>query len=259
VVKTLTMPALPITARRQEIACSHRPQEDLEAPCLNEMLGTVVHELRSPLASITIGVSAIAEEADVGPRSRRALASIEQQLWQAMRLVDDLFDLCAGGLGKLSVQKEVVEIADIIATAFETADKLITERQHQLTLSLPPQPLYLEADPLRLAQVLTNLLCNASKFTGPGGHIVLSASSNDGQIVIRVRDNGRGIAQNVLPHVFDLFGQFSDGYCTGGMGIGLALVKSLVELHDGTVAAYSNGPGTGSEFVVRLPAHAHRW
>ena len=254
-VNLLTMPAPPITSRRQEIPYLHLPQQDPEEPCLDEVLGTVAHELRSPLASIISGVCAITEEGDVGPMARQVLASIEQQLWQATRLVDDLFDLSAGGLGKLSVQKEVVELADVVATAIEAADKLITARQHQLTISLPPQPLYLEADALRLAQVLTNLLCNAAKFTEPGGHLLVSATLNDGQIVIRVQDNGRGIPQHRLPHVFDLFRQFSDGDSTGGMGIGLALVKSLVELHDGTVAAYSNGPGTGSEFVVRLPAY----
>jgi signal transduction histidine kinase len=257
VVKVLAMPAPSITPRRLEIPCSHLPQP--EEPRLDEVLGTVVHELRSPLASIMSGVSAIAEEGDVGPLSRQVLASIEQQLWQAMRLIDDLFDLSAGGMGKLSVQKEVVELADVIATASQAADKWITARQHELTISLPPQPLYLEADALRLTQVLTNLLCNAAKFTEPGGQILVIASLNDGQIVIRVQDNGRGIPQNLLSHVFDLFRQISDGHSTGGMGIGLALVKSLVELHDGTVAVYSNGPGTGSEFVVQLPAHAKDW
>jgi signal transduction histidine kinase len=172
-----------------------------------------------------------------------------------MRLVDDLFDLSAGGLGKLSVHKEMVVLADVVARATETAGRLIAARQHRLTVSLPPEPLHLEADPLRLAQVLTNLLCNAAKFTDPGGEIRLSASVEDGQIVIRVQDNGRGIPRNQLPHVFELFQQTSVGRA-GGMGIGLALVKSLVELHGGLVAASSDGPGSGSEFVVRLPARA---
>jgi signal transduction histidine kinase len=114
--------------------------------------------------------------------------------------------------------------------------------------------LCLEADPLRLAQVLTNLLCNAAKFTEPGGDIRLSASVEDGRIVIRVQDHGRGIPPNLLPHIFDLFRQIPVGGRTGGIGIGLALVKALVELHQGSVAAFSDGPGTGSEFVVTLPA-----
>jgi signal transduction histidine kinase len=258
VVKVLTMPAPPTSPRRLEVDCSHPSEQDPEVSCLNDVLGTVAHELRSPLASIISGVSAITEQSDVGPQARQALASIDQQLWQAMRLVDDLFDLCAGGLRKLSIQKEVVELADLMTTAVEASDKVITARQHQLTISLPSPPLYLEADALRLTQVLTNLLCNAAKFTEPGGHIMVVASVNDGHIVIRVQDNGRGIPQNRLPHIFGLFHQISDGHSSGGMGIGLALVKSLVELHDGTVTAYSNGPGTGSEFVVRLPAQKNK-
>lgn len=253
------MPPSTLTSQRHEIACSCLCLQDSAEPCLDEVLGMVAHELRSPLASLISGVSVILEEGDVGPLTRQALAMIEQQLWRTTRLVDDLFDLSAGGLGKLSVQKEVVEIADVIASAVEAVDKLITTRGHQLTISMPPQPLYLKADALRIAQVLTNLLSNACKFTEPGGHLWVSASSNGEEVVIRIKDNGRGIPQNLLPHVFDLFRQVASGHNSGGMGIGLALVKSLVELHDGTVTAYSSGPGTGSEFVVRLPADANGW
>ena len=138
------------------------------------------------------------------------------------------------------------------------AGRLIAVRRHGLTISLPPKPVQLEADPLRLAQVLTNLLCNAAKFTDPGGHIRLGAVVEDEQIVIRVEDNGRGIPQTLLPRVFELFQQSPGGGGMGGMGIGLALVKSLVELHGGTVAARSDGPGTGWEFVVYLPRRARQ-
>jgi signal transduction histidine kinase len=182
---------------------------------------------------------------------------METQLWQALRLVDDLFDLCAGGHSKLSIRKEVVALDDVVERAAETARRLVAARQHRLTVSLPPERLSLEADALRLAQVLTNLLSNAAKFTDPGGHIWLSGSAEAGQIVLRVRDNGRGIARDMLPRVFDLFHQIQrrDGVATGGLGIGLALVKSLVELHGGSVTARSDGPGTGSEFIVRLPVN----
>jgi signal transduction histidine kinase len=227
-------------------------------PCLDELLGTVAHELRSPLATILSGVSVITSACDLDPFARRALGVLEQQSRQALRLIDDLFDLCAGGLGRLSVCKEVVTLAEVVARAAEAAGHLLAVRQHRLTVSLPPEPVSLEADPLRLGQVLTNLLGNAAKFTDPGGHIRLSAEARAGQVVLRVRDNGRGIAPDLLPRVFDPFEQAPGqaGRRTGGLGIGLALVKSLVELHGGSVAARSDGPGTGSEFVVRLPVCA---
>jgi signal transduction histidine kinase len=222
-------------------------------PSIDELLGTLAHELRNPLATIVSAVQVITSDCDVDPVARRALALMERQSRQAIRLVDDLFDVCAGSLGKLSLHKEVVDLAEIVAVATETAGHLLAARRHRLTVSLPPQPVSLEVDPLRLAQVLTNLLGNAAKFTDPGGHIRLIAEVEAGQIVLRVQDNGRGIAPDLLPQVFDLFHQLP-GQRTGGLGIGLALVKSLVELHGGSVEASSDGPGCGSEFVVYLPA-----
>jgi signal transduction histidine kinase len=225
---------------------------------MDELLGTLAHELRSPLATIVCAVQVIADDCYLDPAARRALAVVERQSRQAMQIIDDLFDTCAGATGKLSLRKEVVSLAEIVAVATETAGHLVTARQHRLTVALPPEPVFLEADPLRLAQVLTNLLSNAAKFTDPGGHIRLSAAVEAEQIVLRVRDNGRGIAPELLPRVFDLFHQIPGAgtHGTGGLGIGLTLVKSLVELHGGSVAASSAGPGTGSEFVVRLPARA---
>jgi signal transduction histidine kinase len=228
-------------------------------PCLDALLGTLAHELRSPLATILSAVQVITFDGDPGPFARRVLAVMERQSRQAMRLIDDLFDLCAGTSGKLSLCKEVVCLAEVVAVATETAGHLLVARQHRLTVSLPPEPVSLEADPLRLGQVLTNLLSNAAKFTEPGGHVRLTAEVEGRQIVLRVRDNGRGVAPDLLPRLFDLFYQIPGpgNQGTGGLGIGLALVKSLVELHGGSVAAFSDGPGTGSEFVVRLPALAH--
>jgi signal transduction histidine kinase len=236
--------------------CLHPSPVESTQPSLDELLGTVAHELRGPLASILSGVSAITSECGLDPFRRRTLTLMEQQSLEAMRLVDDLFDLCAGGLGKLSLCKEVVAVADVVERASESAGHSIAARRHQLTVALPPEPLYLEADPLRLAQVVTNLLCNAAKFTDPGGHIRLSAEATAGQIVLRVRDNGRGIAPDLLPRVFDPFWQGPVCGATGtrGLGLGLALVKSLVELHEGSITAHSEGPGAGAEFVVRLPA-----
>jgi signal transduction histidine kinase len=227
----------------------------MSPPCLDELLGTLAHELRSPLVTIVSAVQVVMATCDMGPVAQRALGVMERQSRQAVQLVDDLLDVCAGGLGKLPLRMEVVSLAEIVARATETAGPLLTARQHRFTVSLPPEPVSVEADPQRLAQVLTNLLGNAAKFTDPGGHIRLTAGVEAGQIVLRVRDNGRGIDPDLLPGVFDLYQQIQGpGRQAGGLGIGLALVKSLVELHGGSVAACSAGLGAGSEFVVRLPA-----
>jgi signal transduction histidine kinase len=249
--------ATPSAWRAPEVEGSyfHARGPEVAQPCLDELLGALAHELRSPLVTIVSAAQVVANQCEMGPPVRRALAVMERQSRQALRLIDDLFDLCAGAAGKLSLRKEVVSLADVVAMATETACHLLAARQHRLTVSLPPGPVSLEADPLRLAQVLTNLLSNAAKFTDPGGHIRLTARVEAGQVVLRVRDNGRGIDPGLLPRVFDRFYQVPGaGRQEGGLGIGLALVKSLVELHGGAVAACSDGPGTGCEFVVRLPA-----
>jgi signal transduction histidine kinase len=226
-----------------------------EKRCLDELLGTLAHELRSPLVTI-VSAAQVADEWDMEPRVRRAFAVMERQSRQAIRIIEDLFDICAATGGKLSLRKERVDLADLVTAAAETAAHLLTAGQHRLMVSLPPASVSLEGDLLRLTQVLTNLLSNAAKFTEPGGHIRLTAGVEAGQIVLRVRDNGRGIEPDLLPRVFDLFYQVAGQaqQATRGLGIGLALVKSLVELHGGSVAAVSDGPGTGCEFVVRLPA-----
>jgi signal transduction histidine kinase len=221
-------------------------------PRLDELLGALAHELRGPLAAILGAAQVIGAEGAIDPVARRALALVERQSRQAMRLVEDLFDTCAGGLGKLSVRREAVVLAEVVSAAAETAGPLLAARRHRLTVSLPPAPVSLEADPQRLAQVLANLLGNAARFTDPGGHVRLSAAVEGGQVVVRVRDNGRGIAPEQLGRVFEPFHQAPGS--AGGLGVGLALVKALVELHGGSVAAQSDGPGAGAEFVVRLPA-----
>jgi signal transduction histidine kinase len=234
----------------------HPRGPEVNPPWLDELLGTLAHELRSPLVTIVSAVQVITYDREMDPAVRRALAVMERQSRQAMRIIDDLFDVCAGASGKLSLRKEVVDLVEVVVGATETACHFLAARQHRLTVSLPPGHVYLEADPLRLNQVLTNLLGNAAKFTEPGGHIRLTVAAEGGQVVVRVRDNGRGIDPELLPRVFDPFWQGPANKGAPGLGLGLALVKSLVELHGGSVAANSDGPGTGAEFIVHLPAPA---
>jgi signal transduction histidine kinase len=221
---------------------------------VDQGLATLAHELRDPLNAILLALDLYSGDGD--PAARRALAMAAHQARRAVRIVDDLFDLCAGARGRLPLRKEVVELAAVVAGATDTAAHLLAARGHRLTVSLPAEPLFLVADPVRLEQVLTNLLANAAKFTDPGGHVRLTVQAEARQAVIRVRDNGRGIAPELLPRLFDRFwqgpGPGDNG--TRGLGLGLALVKSLVELHGGSVAARSDGPGAGAEFIVHLPA-----
>jgi signal transduction histidine kinase len=217
-----------------------------------EALSTLAHELRDPLAAILIALELHSGDGD--PAAQRTLTLAAHQARRAVRIVDDLFEHCAGSRDGLPLCKEVVDLAAVAAGATEATAHLLAARGHRLTVSLPAGPLSLVADPVRLEQVLANLLANAAKFTDPGGDIRLTAQVEAGQAVLRVRDNGRGIAPELLPRVFDPFWQGPPGNGARGLGLGLALVKSLVELHGGSVAARSDGPGTGAEFVVRLPA-----
>jgi CheY-like chemotaxis protein/two-component sensor histidine kinase len=172
------------------------------------------------------------------------------------RLVDDLLDVARIARGKIELQKEVVELTTVVARAVETSRPLIDARKHDLTVSLPAEPVRLEADPARLAQVLINLLNNAAKYTEEGGRIWLTAERERCGVTLRVRDTGVGIPPEVLPHVFGLFTQEERSLARsqGGLGIGLSLVRGLVEMHGGSVEATSPGVGRGSEFTVRLPA-----
>jgi signal transduction histidine kinase len=221
---------------------------------LGEALATLAHELRNPLNTILLALDLSSDGGD--PATRQTLTIAARQARRAARIVDDLFDLCAGSRSRLPLRRELVNMAAVVAEAREATAHLLAARGHRLTVALTPEPLLLIADPLRLEQVLTNLLANAAKFTDPGGHIQLTAGAEAGQAVVRIRDNGRGIAPDLLPQVFDLFWQGPGREDQGarGLGLGLALVKSLVESHGGTVAACSDGPGTGAEFIVRLPA-----
>lgn len=182
-----------------------------------------------------------------------------RQARRAARIVDDLNDVYSSTLKNLPVSIEVIDLAEVVKGAVQSAAHLIADHGHLLSVSLPRRPLLVVGDPSRLEQVLINLLANASKFTEPGGRIQLTAEAELGEVVLRVRGNGRGITPAFLPYVFDLFSQDRDsnGQRSAGFGLGLALVKSLVELHGAYVEAFSDGPGQGAEFVVRLPACAN--
>jgi PAS domain S-box-containing protein len=224
----------------------------------DEFLAMLAHELRNPLAPIR---NAVAILHHLGPTDDRVVYSrdvIERQVQHLARLVDDLLDVSRITLGKVKLQKERVELAAVVTRAVETSRPAIDARRHRLTLSLPPRGVQVEADPTRLAQIISNLLTNAAKYTDEGGQVFLTAEREGAQVVIRVRDTGMGIPAELLTHVFDLFiqGDRTLDRSDGGLGIGLTLVRRLVEMHGGTVAATSAGPGQGSEFVVRLPALA---
>ena len=224
----------------------------------NEFLAMLAHELRNPLAPIRHSLQIMR----LGGGDARTVKSItelmERQVGHLMGLVDDLLDVNRISRGKIELRRERIELAAVVTDAVEIARPLSERMQHELTVTLPAEPICVNADPLRLAQVVGNLLNNACKFTEKRGRVRLSVEREGEQAVIRVRDNGMGIAADQLPRIFDLFMQVdvSIERSVSGLGIGLALVKSLVEMHGGTVEAHSAGVGHGSEFVVRLPITA---
>ena len=221
----------------------------------DEFLATLAHELRTPLAPIRNSLSLLRMTGGAGPAPRRVVEMMERQVATLVRLVDDLMEVSRITRGKIELRREPVALAAVVASAVETSMPLVEAARHQLSLELPEDPIVLDADPVRIAQVLANLLNNAAKYTEQGGRITLAAARDGGFARISVRDTGAGISAEALPKVFDLFVQAERTYdrAQGGLGIGLTLVKNLVELHGGTVDARSDGPGKGSEFVVRLP------
>jgi PAS domain S-box-containing protein len=224
----------------------------------DEFLATLAHELRNPLAPIRNSLYILRSAGSDGAIQRRVVDTLERQTNHIIRLVDDLLEVSRITRGKIELRKEHIELAEIVRTAVETASPAINEAKHHLALHLPSEPIRVHADPVRLAQVIANLLNNAAKYTETGGQIWLTAGLNEQGVAISIRDNGTGIPLEMLPRVFDLFAQVDRtvGRSQGGLGIGLALVKNLVELHGGTVEAHSDGPGLGSEFIVRLPMSA---
>lgn len=222
----------------------------------NEFLAMLSHELRNPLAPIRHAAQILTLlEKSPDPEVRWAQEVISRQVRQLTRLVDDLLDVARIKRGKIKLKKEAVELITVVARAVEMALPHIDSRRHELTVAHPPDPLWLDADPFRLTQVIANLLNNAAKYTAEGGQIWLTVERQREQAVLKVRDSGIGIQADFLPHVFDLFTQKDQSLerTQGGLGIGLTLVRNLVEMHGGTVRAMSGGIGKGSEFVVHLP------
>jgi signal transduction histidine kinase len=226
----------------------------------DEFLATLAHELRNPLAPIRNAVQIMRLAASNQEVTEQARQTIERQLAQLVRLVDDLLDLSRITRNKIDLRKERVVLASIIQSAVEISLPLIEASAHELKVALPPQTVWLNADLTRMAQVVANLLNNAAKYTPERGRIWLTAELTSRErerpeAVIRVRDSGIGIPPDMLPHIFEMFAQVetSRDRAQGGLGIGLTLVKSLVEMHGGSVQATSAGPGQGSEFTVRLP------
>jgi signal transduction histidine kinase len=221
----------------------------------DEFLAMLGHELRNPLAPVTTALQLMRLHSDEPLRVTRARETIERQVEHMTRLIDDLLDVSRITRGKIELRQEAVVISTLVARAVEAARPVIDERGHRLTLDLPDEPVTLSADPARLEQVLANLLNNAAKYTDVGGRIWLRAFVDAGQLVLSVKDNGAGLTSAMRDHVFDLFVQGPEvrAYARGGLGIGLTLVRRLVEMHGGTVEARSDGPGQGSEFIARLP------
>jgi signal transduction histidine kinase/CheY-like chemotaxis protein len=224
----------------------------------DEFLATLGHELRNPLAPIrnSLEIMRLAEgnAAAVG----EARAMMERQVRLMVRLIDDLLDVSRITRGKLRLRKERLDLAAVVRSAVESCRPQLDGAGQRLTVRVPAEPVHLEADPVRLAQVLGNLLNNAAKYTDRGGEVQLTAERRGDEVVVAVRDTGIGIAAEQLPRLFEMFSQgaAATARSQGGLGIGLALVKGLVEMHGGRVSAHSDGPGRGSEFVVRLPAPA---
>ena len=221
----------------------------------DEFIATLAHELRNPLAPIRNGLEILRRAGELSPLAARTRDMMERQLTHMVRLVDDLLDVSRVSRGKLELRSEDLTLQQVLHDALEACQPAIAAAGHALVLDLPAQPVRLRGDFTRLAQVFSNLVSNASKYTQAGGRIEVRAAVQGGDVVVDVADNGSGIAADLLPHIFDLFaqGREQEHLSQTGLGIGLWLVKRLVELHRGSIEACSAGPGRGSTFRVRLP------
>ncbi|HEX7890056.1 MAG TPA: response regulator [Ramlibacter sp.] len=219
-----------------------------------EFLATLAHELRNPLAPLSNGLHLMRMAGSKPELMEKTRLMMERQIQHMVHLVDDLLDVARISTGKVELRRQRIDLKDIIATAVETSASLVDSSGHKLTVEVPPQPLPIDADPTRIAQVVSNLLNNAAKYTPQGGRIALRVGVENGEAVLSVTDNGIGLEPEALTKVFEMFAQVPGaGKPQGGLGIGLSLVQSLVALHGGSVSAASPGAGEGSTFSVRLP------
>jgi signal transduction histidine kinase len=244
-----------------EIASEHkaaRAAAVAENRAKDEFLAMLAYELRNPLAAIRTALETIRDKAERNADIQRATDVAERQVKHLSWLLDDLLDVSRLTRGKIALRKETVTLQAIVAEALETARPSIDARGHVVSVSLPEEPLHFEADPMRIIQILGNLLDNAAKYTPRGGEISVRGYYEGGEVVLSVRDTGIGISREMLPRVFDLFVQIDPFLARpeGGLGVGLTLARTLVELHGGSIHAHSEGPGRGSEFVMRLPIGA---
>lgn len=255
-----------LLAEREALGASQRQLRQLAAQLSdadrrkNEFLATLAHELRNPLAPLRTGLEIIKRTGGEGGAGSRARETMERQLDQLVHLVDDLLDVARISSGKVALRRQRVSLQSVLATALETTAPMVAAGRHQMDLRVTDAALPVDGDATRLAQVIANLVGNACKYTPQGGRIELVLDHAGGQAQLSVSDNGDGIAAQVLPLVFEMFSQAPrhEVRTQGGLGIGLALVRTLVELHGGTVRAQSPGPGAGSTFTVTLPlAQAH--
>jgi signal transduction histidine kinase len=224
----------------------------------NEFLAMLGHELRNPLAPIKNAAQIMKRVNVSDPKLQMVQQVIDRQTGHLARLVDDLLDISRIEQGKITVRKELIDLAAVVDQALESCQPLIQSRQHELIVSVPDAPISLMGDSERLAQLISNLLTNAAKYTPAGGTIWLTVTREDGEALIRVKDTGEGMAESLLSRVFDVFTQSERTLdrAQGGLGLGLAIVKNLVELHQGRIEAHSEGLGKGSEFSVWLPVLA---
>jgi PAS domain S-box-containing protein len=234
-----------ITERKRLMSALEVAQRQKDA-----IVPTVAHELRQPLGAIRAAL-ALMQTRISREKGERARAIVERQVQQLTRMVEDLLDAARIAQGKVTLHRKRTALNSILDAAVSTVQPLVRERGQRLEVTMPADVLWLDADPERLQQVFSNLLTNASKFTEPAGSITVSVEPARETVDVRVRDTGQGIAAEMLPRIFDLFSQAEPD--AHGLGIGLALVRELVQRHDGTVEAHSEGSGAGSEFVVRLP------
>jgi signal transduction histidine kinase len=224
----------------------------------DEFMAILCHELRDSLGGIRCAAGILRMNVSAASDVVRARVLIERQVDHMSRLIEDLMDISQMENGQLRLQHERVDVCVAVAQSIQAAELSMTQRNHRVTTSFPSAPIWIQADPIRLEQVFVNLLINAAKYTATGGSVQISVEQRSNEAIVGIRDTGIGIAADVLPHIFELFVQAnrSSGRAVAGLGIGLALVRSLVESHGGRVSATSAGLGKGSVFTVHLPIPA---